>query len=140
MKEITLVSPSRDGLLADVSEALGRAGISIEDLEALTVQGWDLVKLVVSDYNRALQALRDAGFPAVTEDAVIIHLKDQPGALAQVTRRLHLHHIRLRSARILHRQDGDALVALSMDQPEEGMRLIQDLLGSQIPSMSRPAD
>lgn len=132
MKEITLVLPTRDGLMADISEALGRADISIEGLEAFSAKDWDVIKIVVSDYNRALVVLRDAGFDAITEDAAVIHLKDQPGALARVARRLQQAGIRLRSVRILHRQAGDAMVALSMDRPEEGLKLIEDLLVSRI--------
>ncbi len=128
MKEITLVTPSRAGLMADISDALGKAGISIESLDAFTVREWDIVQLTVADYNRALKVLRDAGFDAITEDAVVVNLKDQPGALAQVTRRLQKAGIRMRSVRILHRQAGEAMVAISMDRTEEGMKLIEDLL------------
>ena len=130
MKQITLVTPAQAGLMADISDHLGQAGINIETLEAFVVRDWDIVQLTVSDYNRALVVLRDHGYNAITEDAVVINVKDQPGALAQVTRRLHAGGVAIRSVRILHRQGGEAMVAISMDRTEEGMRLIEDLLVS----------
>ncbi|MHB0957478.1 MAG: hypothetical protein ACYC6N_22130 [Pirellulaceae bacterium] len=130
MREITLVTPAQAGLMADISDHLGRAGINIETLEAFVVRDWDIVLLTVSDYNRALVVLRDAGYDAITEDAVVINVKDQPGALAQVTRRLHEGGVDIRSVRILHRQAGEAMVAISMNRTDEGMRLIEDLLVS----------
>ena len=130
MKQITIVTPGRAGLMADISDQLGMAGIIIETLEAFVVRDWDIVQLTVSDYNRALVVLRDAGFNAITEDAVVVNVKDQPGALAQVTRRLHEGGVHIRSVRLLHRQAGEAMVAISMDRTEEGMRLIEDLLVS----------
>jgi hypothetical protein len=130
MRQITVVTPARAGLMADISEQLGQAGINIETLEAFAVHEWDIVQLTVSDYNNALTVLRDAGYDAITEDAVVINVPDQPGALAKVTRRLHEGGVGMRSVRILHRQAGEAMVALSMDRSEEGMRLIEDLLVS----------
>jgi hypothetical protein len=128
MKEITLATPTRVGLLADISDALGRAGISMETLDAVTVRDWDVVRLTCTDYPRALQILRAAGLDPIAEDGIVIHLKDEPGSLAKVTRRLQDAGIVLRSARILHRKDGTAMVALAIDRGPEGLALIADLL------------
>jgi hypothetical protein len=130
MKQITVVTPTREGLMADISDYLGRAGINIETLEAFACRDWDIVQLTVSDYNNALKVLRDAGYDAITEDAVVVNVRDQPGALAKVTRRLYEGGVHMRSVRILHRQAGEAMVAISMDRTEDGMRLINDLLVS----------
>ena len=78
MKQITIVTPVQAGLMADISEQLGKAGINIETLEAFVVRDWDIVQLTVSDYDRACACLRDAGYDAITEDAVVINVKDQP--------------------------------------------------------------
>ena len=128
MKQITIVTPAQAGLMADISDHLGHAGINIESLEAFVVRDWDIVQLTVNDYDQALLVLRDAGYDAITEDAVVINVKDQPGALAQVTRRLHDGGVGMRSMRILHRQAGEAMVAISMDRNSEAMQLIDDLL------------
>lgn len=128
MKQITIVTPIKSGLVADISAQLGKASINIESLDAFAVREWDIVQLTVSDYDNALHVLRNAGYDAITEDAVVINVKDQPGALALVTRRLHEGGVDMRSMRILHRQAGEAMVAISMDRTHEGMRLIEDLL------------
>ncbi len=78
MKQITIVTPAQAGLMAEISDQLGKAGINIETLEAFVVRDWDIVQLTVSDYDRALRVLRDAGYDAITEDAVVINVKDQP--------------------------------------------------------------
>ncbi len=128
MKQITIVTPAQAGLMAEISDQLGKAGINIETLEAFVVRDWDIVQLTVSDYDRALRVLRDAGYDAITEDAVVINVKDQPGALAKVMRRLNQAGVDMRSMRILHRQAGEAMVAISMDRNDDAMRLIDDLL------------
>ena len=97
MKQITIVTPVHAGLVADISDQLGKAEINIESLEAFVVRDWDIVQLTVSDYNNALQVLRDAGYDAITEDAVVVNVKDEPGALAKITRRLHEGGLDMRS-------------------------------------------
>ena len=116
--------------MADITEKLGSANINIESLEAFVVRQWDIVQLTVNDYNHALQVLRDADYDAITEDAVVINVKDLPGSLAMVTRRLFEGGVEMRSVRILHRKAGEAMVAISMVRTEEGMRLFKDLLVS----------
>jgi len=128
VKQITIVAEVKAGLVADISRRLGDAGINIESVDAFEARTWDIVQLTVSDYDRALQVLRDGGYDAISEDAVVINVKDEPGALAQVTRRLYDGGVDMRSMRLLHRQAGEALVAISMDRTDVGMQLISDLL------------
>ena len=128
MKQITIVAESAPGLLAQVSEILAARGINIETLNAETVQDYGVVILTVDRYDEALAALRDAGLHAVSEDAIIIRIEDEPGALARISRRFHDAQIRLRSVRIIRRSAGHGLVALSTDRTEEALDLVRDVL------------
>ncbi len=80
MKQITIVTPARNGVVADISQVLGQADMNIETLEAFVVREWDIVQLTVSNYDTALTVLRDAGYDAITEDAVVVNVNDRPGA------------------------------------------------------------
>ncbi len=128
MKQITVVTESSPGLLAQVSEILAERGINIETLNAETVQDYGVVIFTVDRYDEALVALRDAGVPAVSEDAIIIRIADEPGALARISRRFHDAEIRLRSVRIIRRDAGHGLVALSTERTERALDLVKDVL------------
>ena len=128
MKQITIVAESAPGLLAQASEILAARGINIETLDAGTVEDYGVVILTVDRYDEALAALRDAGLQAVSEDAIIIRIEDEPGALARISRRFHDAKIRLRSVRIIRRSAGHGLVALSTDRTEEALDLVRDVL------------
>ncbi len=130
MKQITIVAESAPGLLAQVSEILAARGINIETLNAETVQDYGVVILTVDRYDEALAALRDAGLHAVSEDAIIIRIADEPGALARISRRFHDAEIRLRSVRIIRRSSGSGLVALSTERTERALELVKDVLVS----------
>ncbi len=128
MKQITIVAESSPGLLTRASEILAERGINIETLDAETVQDHGVVILTVDRYDEALAALRDAGVPAVSEDAIIIRIADEPGALARISRRFHDAGIRLRSVRIIRRNAGSGLVALSTERTERALDLVKDVL------------
>lgn len=130
MKQITIIAPRQDGLVARISSVLAQAGINIESLDASDVKDTDIVILTVDKYNEALSALRDADLPAITEDVFVVNIKDEPGALAKVTKRLFDGGIHLHSIRLLSRQFGLALVAVATDRNEEAMDLLKDVLVS----------
>lgn len=128
MKEIVLVTQNRPGLVADISEVLGSRGINIETIDAEEVHDMAVVELTVDRYDEALQRLRDAGFEAVTEDALLVRLRDEPGALAKVSKRFKEANIDLRSVRFIRRKGGYAFVALATDRTEEAKALVREYL------------
>jgi hypothetical protein len=128
MKQITIVAPRQDGLVAKITEVLGKAGINILELDASDVKDLDMVVLTVDQYDETLRHLRDAGFDAVTEDASVVKIPDKPGSLAKLTQRLYEGGVRISSVRILQRQSGIGIIAISMDQPDKGLTLIKDLI------------
>lgn len=128
MKEIVIVTQNRAGLLADIAEILARKNINIETFDAEEVQDTAVIELTVNRYDEALQSLRDAGFDAVTEDAILIRLKDEPGALARVAKRFKDANIDLRSVRIVRRQKDSAIVALATARTEDAKALVKDCL------------
>ena len=97
-------------------------------MDAEEVEGADVVTLTVDRYNRALAALRDGGYPAVTEDALLVRIEDEPGALAKVAVRFKEADIPVRSIRIIRRRNGFGIVAISTERTEAAKELVRDSL------------
>ncbi len=127
MKEITVITANREGLLAEVAGVLERAHVNIDAIDATSMGKVGRIDLVVSDYDSALDALHAAGMRPVTEDAVVIRLRDEPGALAAVARRFADAKINLRSILSLYRMEGWTYVALGVDRTSQVMELIADV-------------
>ena len=128
MKQITVVAPDRKGLVSEITKLLGDGGFNIETLNAGRVGSMGVILLSVDRYDEALAALRDAGFPALTEDALVVKVKDEPGALARLSSRLADAGVNVRSLRIIRRVDGEGLVALSADDMDRAREILKDLL------------
>jgi hypothetical protein len=90
MKDLTVQLEDRPGTLADLAEALGNASINIEGIAAFAVHGvGGLVHLLVQDGAAAKAALEAAGVGIEHEaDAVVMDVKDEPGELGRIARRI----------------------------------------------------
>ena len=128
MKQITIVTKSRDDLTADIAAVLGDNQINIQSLDAEEIDGTGVVTLTVDHYNRALHALRDSGWHAVTEDAFVLRLKDEPGALARVAKCFKDAGIHVRSMRIIQHEGTWSMVAVSAEPIEAARELVKDKL------------
>ena len=121
MERIVIMARDEVGVLADITSALARANINLESINTQVNGEQGTIIISTDDTDRALVALADAGYSAVTDDAMLIRLKDEPGALARIARRFSEAGINIRSVHILDRMDGVATIALSTS-PEDRER------------------
>jgi len=88
-KDLTIVMEDRPGSLATLGEVLGRAGINIEGICAVTAQGKGEIHILVEDPDRARGALRASDLQVSREAEVLVEdIKDRPGELGNLSRRL----------------------------------------------------
>jgi hypothetical protein len=88
-KDLQVELEDRPGTLAQLGEALGRAGVNIEGFCAVPVQGKGRIHLIVEDAAAARRALEGAGIRVVGErDVLVVDVVDQPGTLGSVARKL----------------------------------------------------
>ena len=87
MKQITVITDERPGIVADLCKVLADDGINIETFNAEVQDEHGVIILTVDQYDAALKALTNADYQAFSEDVIIIKLKDEPGALARISLR-----------------------------------------------------
>ncbi len=88
MNDLTITLENRPGALADMGEALGRAGVSLEGGGAWVVQGTGVAHFLVADGAAARRALEAAGIRVEAVRDVIVQRLNQgePGQLGKLTR------------------------------------------------------
>ena len=128
MKQITVISDNRVGLIADISRVLSERGINIETIDASDCGTHATVILTTDNYDEALKALKDASFTAISEDAFVIQLKNEPGSLAKISERFKDTNIDIRSIHIIKRVGDYSLVALVTEKSEQVRQLLKDVL------------
>jgi len=90
MKDLTIILEDRPGALAEMGEALGRAGVSVEGGGAFVVGGSGVAHFLFADGEAARQALEAAGIRVLEEREVLIQRLNQaqPGQLGKISRRM----------------------------------------------------
>ena len=90
MKDLGIRLDDRPGALAEMGEALGRAGVSIEGGGAWVAGGAGLAHFLFDDAKRAREALQAAGILVDEENDVVLQRLQQgvPGQLGALTRRM----------------------------------------------------
>jgi hypothetical protein len=87
--DLTVILEDRPGTLADVGEALGKAGINIEGLCGFPSEGKGVLHLLVEDEPTARRALEEAGLQVRSERQVLIlDVEDRPGEFGSICRRI----------------------------------------------------
>lgn len=127
MKEIIVFVPDRPGQLAAVAGVLASEQINVDGFGVESMGEEGMVVLMVGDCDRALRALRDAGYRAVTKDTILIRLEDRPGALAAVAARLRDAALDLRSMHIIRRDGTTSIVSLVTDDQDRAAEVLADL-------------
>jgi hypothetical protein len=119
LQEIVVTVEDRPGVLAEIGELLGEAGVNIETLTATTFNGRGLIHLVVDDGEETGEILATHGFSVETARPVLAAtLDDRPGELGRYCRRLADSGITISAAYVARRGGGETELILAVDDLE----------------------
>lgn len=118
MQDVAIELTDRPGALAEMGEALGRAGVSVEGGGAWVVDGRGVAHFLFEDGDAARQALEGAGIRVLgVRDVVVQRLKQAvPGQLGMLTRRMAEAGVNIE---VLY-SDHDNQLILVVDDVEKG--------------------
>ena len=83
-KQISLFLENKNGRISEVAKTLGVNGINMKAFSMTETPDFGILRIVVSDTEKAVVALNEANFAVSITDVVCIECDDQPGALAEV--------------------------------------------------------
>jgi len=88
-KDLTVVLEDRPGTLADMGEALGKAGINIDGGCGFPCEGKGVLHILVEDAADARRVLEGSGFEVTGErEVLILDIADRPGAFGEIARKI----------------------------------------------------
>lgn len=90
LQDLTVELVNRPGALAEMGEALARAGVSIEGGGAWVIDGKGIAHFLFCDGNAARCALESVGIRVIAQREVLVQRlkQDTPGQLGKLTRRM----------------------------------------------------
>lgn len=82
IKQISIFVENKQGRLADITAILAKNNIDIRALSIADTTDFGILRMIVSDPEGALKAIRDEGLTASVTDVLGIGIPDEPGGFA----------------------------------------------------------
>jgi len=83
IKQLTVFLENKTGRLNEVTQLLGNAGINMSAMSLADTSEFGILRMMVSEPERAILILKDAEFSARLTDVVCLNSPNEPGALAR---------------------------------------------------------
>ena len=124
LEEIIVTVDDQPGVLAEIGEILGAAGVNIETLSASAFEGRGIVHLVVDDGEDAGEVLKSSGYDVESSRPVLTTtLDDRPGELGRYCRRLASQGVQISAAYVVKRGEGETELLFAVDDLEAAAKV-----------------
>ena len=84
LQQLSLFSENKPGHVVAPCRLLAQAGIDIRALSLADTQRFGILRMIVSDWQRAKALLEEAGSAVKVTEVVAVEVPDRPGGLAEV--------------------------------------------------------
>ena len=84
IKQLTIFLENQTGRLAEVTKILKNQNINLQGFSTTEARDYGILRLIVSDTEKARQSLKDAGFTTHVAEAICVKVLDKPGELYKV--------------------------------------------------------
>jgi len=87
-KQLAIFLDNRPGMLARVADALAKAKVNIYAVTTSDTVDHTVIRMVVSDYRKALHVFEERGTLVVEDDVLMVEGSNKPGEIARIAHRL----------------------------------------------------
>ena len=127
VKQLSIFLENRAGRLAGVTDCLGENNINIRALSLADTSDFGILRLIVTDHEKAKTALQQAGFIVDTTEVVAAAMDDQPGGLNSILQLLQEESINVEYMYAFVQQSGEnAALIFRFDRIDEAVAVSVD--------------
>ncbi len=84
LEQLSIFLENRAGRLCEVTKVLSEAGVNIRALALADTSDFGILRLIVSDTEKAKHTLKEHGFTVGRTSVVAVEVEDKPGGLHRV--------------------------------------------------------
>ena len=123
--QISVFLENRAGRLAEVARVLGRAGINIRALSLADTSDFGILRLIVSDFEKAKTVLKENGFTVGRTTVVAVKVKDQPGGLFEVLNMLNAEKVNVEYMYAFVHKGQNAVLIFRFDRTDQAIEILR---------------
>lgn len=125
VEQISIFIENKSGRLAEVSSILGEAGVNIRALSLADTSDFGILRLIVNDRDKAMNALKTKGFTVSKTEVVAVEVPDQPGGLASILHELDTAAINVEYMyAFVERCGANAVIIFRFDETEKAIQTL----------------
>ena len=88
IKQVSVFLENKTGRINDVTKILSQHGINMHAFSMAETPDFGILRLIVSDVEKAAEILRNADFAVMLTDVIHLHCPNKAGALGEILDRL----------------------------------------------------
>ncbi|MFZ3045532.1 MAG: ACT domain-containing protein [Desulfatirhabdiaceae bacterium] len=125
VKQISVFLENKAGRLSEVTAILSEADINIRALSLADTSDFGVLRLIVNNSAKALDALKNNGFSVGVTDVVAVEVMDRPGGLHHILNLLHQSKINVEYMYAFVQQSGkNAVMIFRFDHTNEAIDIL----------------
>ncbi len=126
IKQISVFCENKPGKLVEITSVIANAGVSIRAFSIADTTDFGILRLIVTDPDKALEALRANNMTVSMTNVIAAHMDDKSGALNGILQIMNNAGISLEYAyAFITRKQDDAYVILRVEDIEKSIETLQ---------------
>ena len=124
--QISIFLENKAGRLAEVTRVIAEAGINIRALSLADTSDFGILRLIVTDFEKAKNALKERGFTVGRTTVVAVEVQDRPGGLSSILEILSGNGINVEYMYAFVQQSGqNAILIFRFDRTDQAIEVLQ---------------
>lgn len=125
IKQLSVFLENKTGRLNEVTQLLGNAGINMSAFSVADTSEFGILRVIVSDPERALTILKEAEFSVRLTDVICLNSPNEPGALARALDILSGENVFIEYLYAYSMNDQSANIVLKPDNIQKCIEVLQ---------------
>ena len=125
MKQLSVFLENKPGELTAMSDILRDSDISIDSVVIAETSKFGVVRIITSEFDKAADALKKAGFSARTVDVVAVKIANKKGTFAKIVEALSVAGISINYCYSYYADANEGIFVFSLDDNEKGEEILQ---------------
>jgi hypothetical protein len=125
VEQLSVFMENKAGRLAQITRVLGAVGINILALSLADTADFGILRIIVTDNDKAYEALKGENFTVGRNDVLAVEVPDRPGGLADFLEILNVNEINIEYM-YAYRKTGHAILIFRFDDLDKAMEVLPE--------------
>lgn len=127
IKQVSVFVENKPAALEEAVRIIGENGIDIYALSLADTTDFGILRLIVSDPDKAKEVLREKGLIVKRTDVIAIVVEDKPGGLVHALDVMKKNDINIEYIyAFIGKNEKGATVVMKVNNPDEAIKLLKD--------------